>query len=229
MTKPVAAGRSLYLHSNSLRRYLCGFGSRGLASSSRGGEGIVGIKKQRVDEKDRHEFLDSTLRSSHAAEIGMNSFLEGQRFIENAHSLCFRGQSRDSSSSAVDRRDFASSNVDEFQRWISERRIRPSLVQPFFHLGGFALGAISTLGGNHTASLVRSAIRDSVSTSYNDRIRDAVEKGFGDDRSLINVILTQRSFTAWPLCIKIFVWLVSQGQSRPSSQFFGVFSGCTRR
>lgn len=57
-------------------------------------------------------------------------------------------------------------HLDEFDRLLVERRVRPTLMQPLWHLAGFALGAATALMGEKAAMACTVAVEETIDEHY---------------------------------------------------------------
>lgn len=59
-----------------------------------------------------------------------------------------------------------------FDRMLTERRVRPTLLQPLWHAGGFALGAVTALMGPRAAMACTAAVETEIDRHYAEQRRD---------------------------------------------------------
>lgn len=57
-------------------------------------------------------------------------------------------------------------HLDEFNRLMVERRVRPTLLQPLWHVAGFALGAATALLGEKAAMACTVAVEETIDEHY---------------------------------------------------------------
>ena len=57
-------------------------------------------------------------------------------------------------------------HLDAFDRMMAERRVRPTLLQPLWHVGGFALGAATALMGPRAAMACTAAVETEIDRHY---------------------------------------------------------------
>lgn len=62
-----------------------------------------------------------------------------------------------------------------FDRMLTERRARPTLLQPLWHLGGFALGAATALMGPRAAMACTAAVETEIDRHYAEQRRELGE------------------------------------------------------
>ncbi len=77
-------------------------------------------------------------------------------------------------------------HLDEFNRLMVERRVRPTLLQPLWHVAGFALGAATALLGEKAAMACTVAVEETIDEHYRrqaerlgeaePKLKDAIEE-----------------------------------------------------
>lgn len=105
----------------------------------------------------KDELIARMLRVDHAGEYGAARIYDGQ--------LAVLGRSR----SAPVIRQMAEAerkHLDAFDRLLVERRVRPTLLSPAWHLAGFALGAASALLGERAAMACTVAVEEVIEQHY---------------------------------------------------------------
>ena len=60
-------------------------------------------------------------------------------------------------------------HLERFDRLVVERRVRPTLLSPLWHLAGFALGAASALMGARAAMACTVAVEEVIDRHYQDQ------------------------------------------------------------
>jgi len=79
-------------------------------------------------------------------------------------------------------------HLDDFNRLLVERRVRPTALQPIWHVAGFALGAATALMGPRAAMACTEAVEDVIVEHYAEQ-----EAALADsDPELSQVIATAR-------------------------------------
>ncbi len=108
------------------------------------------------------------LRVDHAGEFGATRIYAGQlAVLGNRHPA------------AREIRHMAAQedvHLARFNRMITERGVRPTILQPFWHVAGFALGAATALIGPEAAMACTAAIETEIEKHYTDQLED-----LGDD------------------------------------------------
>ena len=106
---------------------------------------------------DAREALARIIRVDHAGEYGAVRIYEGQ--------LAVLGRS--SAAAAIRRMaDQEKTHLKEFDRLLAERRVRPTLLQPLWHVAGFALGAGTALLGEKAAMACTVAVEEVIDEHY---------------------------------------------------------------
>lgn len=103
------------------------------------------------------QLLERILRVDHAGEYGAKRIYDGQ--------LAVLGKS----AAAPTIRHMASqeqAHLDAFDRLLPQRRVRPTLLSPLWHVGGFALGAATALLGEKAAMACTEAVEEVIDQHY---------------------------------------------------------------
>jgi 3-demethoxyubiquinol 3-hydroxylase len=105
----------------------------------------------------KEQLIDRILRVDHAGEYGAVRIYEGQ--------LSVLGRSR---AAPVIRQmaDKEREHLASFNEILPKRRVRPSLLQPLWHVAGFALGAGSALLGPKAAMACTVAVEEVIDEHY---------------------------------------------------------------
>jgi ubiquinone biosynthesis monooxygenase Coq7 len=103
------------------------------------------------------QLIDRIIRVDHAGEYGAKRIYEGQLAM-------LKGKPE----AAVVRRMYEQELVHlrEFERLIVERRARPSLLHPVWHVAGFALGAATAWLGPKAAMACTVAVEEVIDQHY---------------------------------------------------------------
>lgn len=103
------------------------------------------------------ETIERILRVDHAGEYGAARIYEGQ--------LAVLG--RDAVAPVIrEMADAERKHLETFDRLLRERRVRPTLLAPFWHAAGFALGAGSALMGPRAAMACTAAVEEVIEQHY---------------------------------------------------------------
>ncbi|HLI13809.1 MAG TPA: demethoxyubiquinone hydroxylase family protein [Alphaproteobacteria bacterium] len=106
---------------------------------------------------DREELVARTIRVDHAGEYGAIRIYDGQ--------LAVLGRSAE----AATIRKMAEQeqrHLKAFERLMVERRVRPTLLHPLWHVAGFALGAATALLGPRAAMACTVAVEEVIDAHY---------------------------------------------------------------
>ncbi len=106
------------------------------------------------------ETLARMIRVDQAGEYGARRIYEGQ--------LAVLGRSP---AAATIRRmhEQELAHLETFDRLVAERRVRPTLLQPVWHVAGFALGAATALLGEKAAMACTVAVEEVIDEHYADQ------------------------------------------------------------
>lgn len=106
---------------------------------------------------DRDALVDSMIRVDHAGEYGAVRIYEGQLAI-------LRGTPAEApirEMAAQEKR-----HLEGFDAVVAERRVRPTLLAPLWHVAGFALGAGTALLGSKAAMACTQAVEEVIDEHY---------------------------------------------------------------
>ncbi len=67
-------------------------------------------------------------------------------------------------------------HLDTFKDMIADRRVRPTLMLPFWHLAGFALGAVTAALGEKAAMACTVAVEETIDAHYQAQIETLTEE-----------------------------------------------------
>ena len=114
--------------------------------------------------------VDRILRVDHAGEYGAKRIYEGQLAVLGGR----RGDPVIRHMAEQEQRHLAS-----FEKLVVERRARPTLLQPLWHVAGFALGAATAMLGEKAAMACTVAVEETIDAHYRrqaERLGDAEPK-----------------------------------------------------
>ena len=105
----------------------------------------------------RQALLDRMIRVDHAGEFGARRIYQGQLAVLRNHR-----------NTPVIQRMLEQEvrHVEMFEQMIVDRRVRPTLLQPLWHVAGFALGAASALLGARAAMACTVAVETVIDEHY---------------------------------------------------------------
>lgn len=105
----------------------------------------------------RDQLMDRIVRVDHAGEYGAVRIYQGQLAVlgKGKHGATLRHML-----------DQEVEHRDHFQKLIADRQGRPTLLQPFWHVAGFALGAGTALLGEKAAMACTVAVEEAIDEHY---------------------------------------------------------------
>ncbi len=119
--------------------------------------------------------IASMLRVDHAGEYGARRIYAGQLAVLNNHAC------------AGDIRHMAEQedvHLAAFNKLLPERGVRPSVLSPFWHVAGYALGAATAMMGPKAAMACTVAVEDVIAEHYNQQI-DALPESEGELKAML--------------------------------------------
>ena len=108
---------------------------------------------------------DAMIRVDHAGEYGAARIYAGQLAVMGTRSAV--------SAEIARMRAQEQRHLDVFDRLITERRVRPTLLHPLWHVAGYALGAATALIGPKAAMACTAAVETEIDAHYQAQ-RDAL-------------------------------------------------------
>ncbi len=102
------------------------------------------------------------IRVDQAGEYGATRIYAGQLAVLNPGSAAAKLVSR---MAMQEQR-----HLERFDQLVAERRVRPTLLQPFWNVAGFALGAGTALIGEEAAMACTDAIETEIDRHYQDQL-----------------------------------------------------------
>jgi len=111
--------------------------------------------------------IASMIRVDHAGEYGAVRIYDGQLAVIGP------GRARDAIRRMAEQEQRHHAQFDELVR---RRQVRPTLLQPLWHLAGYALGATTALLGEHAAMACTVAVEEVIDEHYRrqaERLGDA--------------------------------------------------------
>ena len=115
----------------------------------------------RPEFKKQNTFLDETIRVDHAGEYGARRIYQGQiAACRNKEDLALL-------SKMLKQEEV---HLEFFTKQIEERKIRPTLLLPLWHFGGYTLGFITSLMGKKTAMLCTEAVEEVIDEHYSEQL-----------------------------------------------------------
>lgn len=121
-----------------------------------------------------HDLVARIVRVDHAGEYGAVRIYEGQ--------LRVLGR-RPEAAVIREMADKEREHLATFERMLPERRVRPTLLQPLWHVAGFALGAATALLGRRAAMACTVAVEEVIDAHYAKQL-----EALGDDEPELKAI-----------------------------------------
>lgn len=106
----------------------------------------------------RKEELARMIRVDQAGEYGARRIYEGQ--------LAVMGRNHPNTETVKHMHEQELRHLETFDRLVSERRVRPTALQPIWHVAGFALGAATALMGDKAAMACTVAVEEVIDEHY---------------------------------------------------------------
>ena len=123
---------------------------------------------------DARALVERVIRVDQAGEFGAVRIYEGQ-----LAALRWRGQSNSGAARKIAAMARAEREHNKtFDRLAAERRVRPTVLSPLWHLAGFALGAATALMGEKAAMACTVAVEETIDEHY-----AAQAAALGDDEA----------------------------------------------
>ncbi len=125
--------------------------------------------------------LAQMLRVDHAGEYGAVAIYRGQHAV-------FSGlaNKRETAAMIAEMEAGEQEHLETFDRILAERRVRPTLLAPFWNIAGFGLGAATALMGEKAAMACTAAVEEVIEKHYADQI-----EVLGDDEPELSATITK--------------------------------------
>jgi ubiquinone biosynthesis monooxygenase Coq7 len=122
----------------------------------------VDFKGRLPGDPTKKELIERMIRVDHAGESGAVRIYEGQ--------LAVLGESgsADTIRKMVKQEEV---HLDEFNKLVAKRRVRPTALMPLWHLAGFALGAGTALMGEKAAMACTVAVEEVIDEHYASQVK----------------------------------------------------------
>ena len=136
--------------------------------------------------KPTKEEVDAMIRVDHAGEFGALRIYAGQ--------LAVLGRSGGAGAEAVRKMEAQEArHFEVFDRMVKDRAVRPTALEPLWHVAGYALGAATALMGERAAMACTVAVEDVIDEHYakqmqrlenagDPELADTVHRFRGDER-----------------------------------------------
>lgn len=106
----------------------------------------------------REDEMARIIRVDQAGEYGARRIYEGQ--------LAVMGRNHPNSATIKHMHEQELRHLETFDRLVGERRVRPTALQPVWHIAGFALGAATALMGDKAAMACTVAVEEVIDEHY---------------------------------------------------------------
>lgn len=126
---------------------------------------------------DKSQLIDRMLRVDHAGEYGAVRIYAGQLAVLGD------GAARQSIRRMAEQE---ARHLAAFDRLLPDRRARPTVLSPLWHVAGFALGAASALLGERAAMACTVAVEDVIDEHYAEQARQ-----LGDDEAPLRQVIEE--------------------------------------
>lgn len=114
-------------------------------------------KRRLAGDPDPRQLLERILRVDHAGEYGAKRIYEGQL------SVLKKAPSTPTIRHMLQQE---LEHLDAFNRLLPQRRVRPTLLAPLWHVGGFAMGAATAMLGEKAAMACTEAVEEVIDAHY---------------------------------------------------------------
>lgn len=125
--------------------------------------------------------LEQMLRVDHAGEYGAVAIYRGQNAVFSR-----LDNKRETAAMIAEMEAGEQEHLKTFDRLLAERRVRPTLLAPFWNIAGFGLGAATALMGEKAAMACTAAVEDVIEKHYADQI-----EALGDDEPELSATIAQ--------------------------------------
>lgn len=127
----------------------------------------MSTKSRKKEDINEDKYLEQLIRVNHAGEYGAKRIYEGQlAILKNSPEY----------SKIKHMKDQELEHLEYFEDEISKRQIRPTALQPFWHVAGFALGAATAAIGEKAAYACTVAVEEVIDEHYQSQLDNLDEK-----------------------------------------------------
>ena len=124
------------------------------------------------------------IRVNHAGEFGAKIIYKGQISALKLKSLLLKTNFDQSLKHSIELIEHMKQqedvHFDYFDKQISEHKIRPTIMQPIWKVGGFALGFITALINEKAAMCCTTAVEEVIDDHYQEQIKLLKKEGSAD-------------------------------------------------
>lgn len=109
----------------------------------------------------QNDYIQEVIRVDHAGEYGAKMIYAGQMCVlKNSPSY----------KTIEHMAEQEEEHLEYFSNQIVERRVRPTIMMPVWHVGAFAMGAVTALMGEKAAMACTEAVEDVIEKHYQEQI-----------------------------------------------------------
>ncbi|MFN7038518.1 MAG: demethoxyubiquinone hydroxylase family protein [Alphaproteobacteria bacterium] len=119
------------------------------------------MKNKLPGDKDSKKIIEEIIRVNHAGEYGAKRIYEGQLAVL---------KDTPSYQTISHMKDQEEKHLKYFEEQLKEKRIRPSILFPLWHVGGYILGVTTSLLGEKAAMACTEAVEEVISEHYEKQI-----------------------------------------------------------
>ncbi|KAF9350308.1 ubiquinone biosynthesis monooxygenase Coq7 [Mortierella sp. AD094] len=130
--------------------------------------------------KEQRDMLEEMIRVDQAGELGANWIYRGQYAV--------LGSDKKVGPLLQHMWDQEKHHLKTFDGIISQYRVRPTALRPFWEVAGFALGAGTALMGKEAAMACTEAVETVIGGHYNDQLRELLKIDHPDIAELRKVV-----------------------------------------
>ena len=112
---------------------------------------------------DKRPDTDSMIRVDQAGEFGATRIYAGQ--------LAVLGEDSHTAHLVTHMAAQEERHLERFNQLMAERRVRPTLLEPFWNVAGFGLGAVTALMGPKAAMACTDAVETEIDKHYEEQLR----------------------------------------------------------
>lgn len=125
--------------------------------------------------------LDEIIRVDHAGEMGAKVIYSGQ-----IAAMKLRGEDKEILDLIRHMKEQEDEHFDYFDEQIKKRQTRPTVMQPVWKVGGFALGFLTAMMGKKAAMTCTTAVEEVIDEHYQEQLRDIenAEKNTAENKKI---------------------------------------------
>ena len=131
----------------------------------------------------RRQYIERLIRVNQAGEYGAKRIYQGQiDVLRRRHDP----ESRHALQLVTHMAEQEQEHLDGFNAKIVERRVRPTLMTPVWHLGGYAMGALTAMLGTKAAMACTVAVESVIDQHYAEQLAE-----LGDEEPELRTMIHQ--------------------------------------